>query len=519
MSISADLTRLANRHVYPALGFVDRRWGQILREPPALQHLIEQARQTDLLTPLRNVAEIQGGVVTRANAYFLVTEVPIEEIPTRFRLTKRDLTTVAVIQDGKGTLHACEREFLRPVIKSPESLLGPTKLSTTDLRLFDLQDLSKAELRTKHANRALAYVRRGETVSYDTSEDKLKGGIPSKRSNIRNRKPFWYSLHSPSSAVNRIVVPEHFANRYVATLVPAGAPDVVMDKLFFVVPNNQDHANLLLASLNSELTWYQLEMRGRTQLGQGVLEVKKADWEGVLILNPCKLAKTDAKNLVSVFAGIRATETVAAPQEFERLERIAFDDCFLKACGAADPAQSRQRVEREIRNAASERRERAHSVDDLRAARPTTRRPSASVDAYASKLAANLEPFPDPRTFTKGSMSRVVPVESPVDGTVTVGVDLFSHSDVFCGDRLIASAPNPKAAQYIRGVLLVDPGVDQIELPDDQELETITENWDNAAGTWRKTFDAAASSLLQQISDPRLREEIRQRALTLLHAI
>jgi hypothetical protein len=160
------------------MGRVERRWGQVLREPADLREFLTEARAEGTLVPLADVAKVQGGVVTRANAYFLVRELAFEEIPTRFGITRGDLARVAVVMDGLETLHRIERPYIRPIVKGPEALLGPTEIAVSDKRLFDVQSLSKEQLRKKRANGALAYLRRGETVPYNVSEDRLKGGFP-----------------------------------------------------------------------------------------------------------------------------------------------------------------------------------------------------------------------------------------------------------------------------------------------------------------------------------------------------
>ena len=72
------------------------------------------------------------------------------------------------------------------------------------------------------------------------------------------------------------------------TLVPEEDESVVIDKLYLFEPNAEIDAQLIHLALNSLLTWYQVELRGRSQLGEGVLELKVPDFGGVLLLNPEK---------------------------------------------------------------------------------------------------------------------------------------------------------------------------------------------------------------------------------------
>lgn len=79
----------------------------------------------------------------------------------------------------------------------------------------------------------------------------------------------------------------------------------VIDKLFSIMPTDAAHADLLLCSLSSVLAWYQIELRGRTQLGEGVLEVKVADWEGLLVLNPDALSPETRNDVLDTFEPLR----------------------------------------------------------------------------------------------------------------------------------------------------------------------------------------------------------------------
>jgi hypothetical protein len=322
--------------------------------------------------------------------------------------------------------------------------------------------------------------------------------------------------------VARIVVPEHFDSRYLATLLPKGEPAVVLDKLFTAVPHDPEVAELLLCSLNSLLTWCQLELRGRTQLGQGVLEVKKADWAGVLVLNPETMSEEEASELAKLFGPIRSERTPPIDEDLIRVARVKFDTAYLKVTGADDPQTLQARIEEEFRAARSERHERARSVLGQRTT--PARRLTANVDAYAAKIAASLEPFPDPRNYApalrEGELQgKLIAVTGPIDGPITLGEDLFTQGEVLVGDRSVASAGDVQAAQYVRGVLLHDPDLSAVQVPPEAALRATLDAWEAAIAAWRQRLDKAASGVLSAIQDERLRAEIRDRALTLLHAV
>ena len=519
MSLASDLKRLADAGRYADLGKVDVRWGQILRQEPSLGDFITGARESGLLVPLRDLAAVKSGVVPRANAFFLVRELRFEEVPERFNLTRRDYEKVAVVEDGLKTRHRVERICLRETLKGPESLRGPRRTTDTDERLFDCQDRSKDELRELRANGALSYLRRGETVDYRVSEDSLKRGVPADRAQVKNRKPYWYSLHSPEKGALRIAVPEHFDKRFVATLIPETQDAVVIDTLYSVEPRDGVDADLLLASLNSLLTFYQVELRGRTQHGEGVLKVKIADWGGVLVLNPQKLAAADREALLEAFKPVADRDALPVVDEVVDADRIAFDAEYLRLAGAQDPVAQRLDVEREMRACLSERHERAHSVDDAKAQKTKTIKTTASVDAYATRIAATLEPHPDPRRYVPdGAESALILVSTPWEGALRIGEDLFTEGQVLAGDQPLAQGPDIESAQFIRAVLLHDPQLTSISVPKVPALDEVMRRWEAEISAWRTTFEEAVKKGSSTVNDDRTRQQIRDRVLTLLHA-
>lgn len=496
-----------------------RRWGQILREPPEIAAALNAKREAGSLSAVAELANVHSGVVTRANAFFVVRDVPFEEIPARFQITKRDHKRVRVVEDGLKSLHRVEARYLRPTIKGPESLRGPAEVADGDQLVFDIGKRTKEQLREERANGALSYLKRGETVDYSVSEDRLKGGIPAQRSQVRNRKPFWYSLPTDAVGTVRIVVPEHFDSRFLATLLPPSSKQVVLDTLYSITPNSPSVSKLLHLALNSLLTWYQLELRGRTQHGEGVLKVKIADWESVLVLNPTSLDKALYRELIEAFEPLLSPHTTSISDELTRPERAVFDRLYLKAVGMPHPEDFRLSIERELRAAIGERKERARSVDAAKATKSAVKRVTASVDAFASRIASSLEPFPDPRAFTEDEIGATVLVTTPIEGPLELGEDLLTQGQVLAGGQVVASAGDLRAAEYVRAVLLHDPELSVVQLPASEQLADVLDRWEEAVVEWHARFDETTDKVLNSIADVRLRAEIRHRALVLLHGV
>lgn len=406
-SFANRLDAVADISFYPEIDDVQARWGQLLREGPDLKNFFHQGKVSGALVPLRELGRVKGGVVTRANSYFIVREVPYGQIPARYSMTRRDLRRFAVVVDGLGVSFKIERDVLRPVIKGPEALATPTEVRLGNQFLFDVRE-SKECLRAHHANGALAYIKRGETVAYKVSEDSLKGGIPAKRSNIKNRKPYWYSLSTPDVSGPRIVLPEHYNNRYLATLVDKENDAVVIDKCYVLELCESWLAQLVNASLNSSLSWYQLELRGRTPHGEGVLEVKIPDLHGLLVVNPLKITNSERDHLMDLWAPLATRNPMHALAAVVEPDRVDYDTYYQYLAGATDASESRLLVERELRAAILERHTRTESVAEEKSLRAAAERSSANVSAYVSRVAVeNTRLVPDPRHGLDDDVSKV----------------------------------------------------------------------------------------------------------------
>ena len=208
MSLRKSLDRLATPGAYQGGNKTRIRWGQLIRTSGTIAEEEAGLVESGNLVSFDTLGRIRGGIVTRANAYFLVREISFDQIPARLRVTRGDMRRIAVVADGLDYISKIEREFLKPAIKGPDSLESAFAIKRSDLRLFDVK-IDKKSLERLQYNGALSYIRRGETINFKTSDDDLKGGIPALRSQVKNRKPFWYSLQGEQTSQTRIVFPEH----------------------------------------------------------------------------------------------------------------------------------------------------------------------------------------------------------------------------------------------------------------------------------------------------------------------
>lgn len=336
---------------------------------------------------------------------------------------------------------------------------------------------------------------------------------------MKNRRPYWYSITKPPVTGERVVLPEHIHKRYVATRLGTTDESVVVDKLFVFQPDHQESAEFVHASMNSLLSWYQYELRGRSQLGEGVLELKIPDYTGVRILNPKECPPEARAELVSRFLALTDPGSGQSLQELGSSERLSFDAYYMELCGFTDPEGAALLVERELRALANERAERKLSVADAKVSKRKATSVAASVDAYAAKIASAVPPFPDPRSLV-GENDPTVPVlvSQPPEGAMEIGESLFDQGEVRSAGAIVAHAGSFGAAQFVRGALLADPEVEQVLVPQREALERALRDWNLQEADWQTAFDVAFERVTVGIDDPRTRGEIRLRALRLCHA-
>ena len=143
---------------------------------------------------------------------------------------------------------------------------------------------------------------------------------------------------------------------------------------------------------------------------------------------------------------------------------------------------------------------------------------AASVDAYAARIVASMQAFPDPRTFLNADDEFIdIAITGPVDGPLAVGSELFDIGEVTAGGKCIARAGNVTAAHIVRAVLLIDPDVSIVKLPKGQRLQRMQREWQAAINRWRGEFAKVIEQVLAGVSDPRTRQAVGTKALALMH--
>jgi len=265
------------------------KWGQYLRAPDIYFEIMEKC--ADKFLPLSEVAEVRFGIKTGINEFFY-------------------------LDDDKIKHWGIEKEFLKPVIKSPKESSG-IRLKVEDLQFYAfLCHKEKSELR---GTNALKYIKWGE--SQKTDEGKLWPEVES----VGGRGN-WYEL--PRRSPSLVLLPMISGSSLRCILNPCKAQ--VDHNLFEIVSDDKDILDALGIYLNSGTCFLQRELIGRANLGDGALKVEGIDWERILVPDKDRLLKLK-KDAGKVFEKVCKRDIEDIKAESKKKDRIEFEKAILES--------------------------------------------------------------------------------------------------------------------------------------------------------------------------------------------
>ena len=198
--------------------YTGNKWGgKFLRAPEIYDVILEKGK--DKLVRLGSVADVRRGFTTGANEFFY-------------------------LDADKAATWGIEKEFLRPVIKSPRDYYG-ISIGGSEVLMFWCRK-TKDELQ---GTGALKYIEWGENQGFPD--------IPS----LKPRKP-WFRLNGPETP--NLLWPSAFFERHIVYQCP---PNYVADKVFYTISGDLPKAtkaflNSTIVSLCVEVEGYQLNHGG-----------------------------------------------------------------------------------------------------------------------------------------------------------------------------------------------------------------------------------------------------------------
>jgi hypothetical protein len=228
------------------------------------------------LVPLTALAPVQPGIYTGINEFFYL-----------------DAARIAAF--------GIEREFLVPVIRSPRAVsrlrIDPAALDTW---LFVCRE-DKATLAARGRAGALGYIAWGET-QVTRARQKVPAGVPWPAvPTVARRHPGWWAPAPPPPA--HLFLLYGIGARHGQPYSPV---PLLSDRRFHMLAYAGPPADreTLAAVLNTILTVLCIELQGRTNLGQGVLDFATMDARRLRVLDPARLAPAEQTALRDGFHAV-----------------------------------------------------------------------------------------------------------------------------------------------------------------------------------------------------------------------
>lgn len=261
--------------------YVGSKWGgKYLRAPDIFFKILTKGK--DILVPLKVIADLRRGFTTGANEFFYLNKEQI-------------------------LAHRIEKEFLKPVIKSPRECKGiivdPKELENKVLMVHKV----KKELEGMNV---LKYINWGEEKGFHSRPTCVSRERWYDLQYDKTGDLIWSYLHSESSRV--------FYNKGVLT------NNVLYDVL--LSSENKKFKKALCAYSNSTLNIFFLQLWGRVNYGEGALSIAVYEVAQIPTLNLSKLSSSVIADLEKAFKIISQREILPILEEVKQGDRIKLDN-------------------------------------------------------------------------------------------------------------------------------------------------------------------------------------------------
>lgn len=142
-----------------------------------------------------------------------------------------------------------------------------------------------------------------------------------------NHRPYWYTLRPKAANIVTSI------NPYERFFFSFSYNDFVPDQRLVVLnANNRDQLEIIVALLNSIITFLSIEMRGTTR-NLGVLDLNANDFKRLRVLNPNTLNEQQINSILNAFEPLKQRPIGTIFEEIRMPDRINFDRTILRCYG------------------------------------------------------------------------------------------------------------------------------------------------------------------------------------------
>ena len=288
-------------------------WGTLLRAPSVYFSLHEKTAGKWIAAG--EVGEIRRGFTTGANAFFYVQDITAGASPDlleRYSITPDNgMALIATRAGRKEAYFAVEKRFLRPLIKSPREIAGYF-VQEDSLRQRVL--VLPPDENSLSGLKVTDYIRWGESHGYH------------ERPTLKAR-PLWWSL--PDLLPAQVLARQFYDKRFN---FPYNPETLLCDHTFYYLTNLGD-PELIAAVLNSTITFFHVELWGRSNMGDGVLTFYGPELSDLPLVKPVLFSLGQQQDLKTAFRELSRRAVSPIQQELQHRDRQKLDLIVLAALG------------------------------------------------------------------------------------------------------------------------------------------------------------------------------------------
>ena len=360
-------------HTPPTKGeYVAGKWGRYLRAPDFYFEIMERFKF--LFAPLGQLVDVRRGITSGCDAFFMPKDVTRAVLSAytddkEFRKTvgvareKVHAGKLRIIEDGGGTYHAIEPEFIGPEVHSLMKVDRPA-VSAQDLdRVVVLVGSPLSAIKGTHAYK---YIKYGEQATYASTKSKAVP-VP-QRSSCAAREP-WYDL-------TKLVDPG-FAfwpkSQQYRHIIPCNPNKIVCNCNLYDLASkhlSEKEQWVLIAILNSTMVGLFKSFYGRYAGTEGNLKTEVVDVNLIEVPDPRRADNAMVKRFGSAMKTMykrkigglveealmdchsyrRALELAEKPvtlsEELQQKDRRNLDDAVFELLGVGDLAEREHLIDR-----------------------------------------------------------------------------------------------------------------------------------------------------------------------------
>ncbi len=438
-----------------------------LRAPDEFFKLINNEN----MIPLKNVMSIQRGFTTGANDFFYVIDVTdkykVEELKKKWNLRRGELKNLRIIKSGDGSEHLIEKEYLRPVLKSPREFTnngklifnGPTKYYVV---LIDEKDENKIK---PYARKYLEY-----------GEKNPIGEPYSKRPTCKGRARWW--------DLKPIIYPDLVFTMYFSSNFVYPKTNILLDHTMYfgkMKDNCKDDLLTVYSFMNSSLSYLYPDLLGRTY-GGGAVGFMVYEVKNFPVPNP-EIMRSYYDDLSKIMNKMENREIGTVFEEIwdgngnfdlskVKEDRLELDRTILKALGYTDLDKFLIKWYPLVVKTVKERLEKARSVGNKKNVK------KVSLEKIAKEIIKDLNIKKFPEDYVDEYTDEILQINE--DGEIGLGNDL-NGLYVSIGNRKIY-IENKFKQKYIYYNLLI--GNKNIKIA--KNMDEAINDYENDLKDWKK---------------------------------